>query len=82
MQMPVQQQADSMNIYNQFMNGRYATDDNQGFLNAFKGLGTPPPSLSGLDYIKDGDKFDYANNINNSDTGSIRGSDAEVLMEI
>ena len=61
---------------NQFMNGRYATDDNQGFLNAFKGLGTPPPSLSGLDYIKDTDKFNYTTNINNSDTGSIRGSDA------
>ena len=54
---------------NQFMNSRYATDDNKGFLQAFKGA-------SGLDYIKNSTKFDYANNINNSDTGSIRGSDA------
>ena len=35
-----------------------------------------PAEVSGLDYIKDADKFNYTTNINNSDTGSIRGSDA------
>ena len=57
-----------------FLSGRgYNSDDNDGFLQAFKGSGG---TVSGLDYIKDADKFNYTNNITNSDTGSVRGSDA------
>ena len=57
-----------------FLAGRgYNSNDNDGFLQAFKGSGG---TVSGLDYIKDADKFNYANNITNSDTGSVRGSDA------
>ena len=51
----------------------YNSNDNDGFLQAFKGSGG---TVSGLDYIKDADKFNYTNNITNSDTGSVRGSDA------
>ena len=56
-----------------FLNGRgYITNDNNGFLDAYKGT-------AGRNYIKDAGKYDYANNVQdqtNTDTGSIRGSDA------
>jgi len=57
-----------------FLSGRnYVTNDNNGFLEAFKGNGG---TVSGLDYAKDGDKFNYAVNISNTDTGSVCGTDA------
>ena len=57
-----------------FLSGRnYVTNDNNGFLEAFKGNGG---TVSGLDYAKDGDKFNYAVNISNTDTGSVGGTDA------
>jgi flagellin len=67
--------ASGFNAYvTSFLNGRgYNSDDNEGFLQAFKGSGG---TVSGLDYIKDANKFNYTNNINNADTGSVRGSDA------
>ena len=67
--------ASGFNAYvTSFLNGRgYNSNDNEGFLQAFKGSGG---TVSGLDYIKDANKFNYTNNINNADTGSIRGSDA------
>ena len=55
-----------------FLSGRYSTNDNNGFISAFKGT-------VGRDYIKDVGKYDYANNVQNvanTDTGSVRGSDA------
>jgi flagellin-like hook-associated protein FlgL len=56
-----------------FLNGRgYITNDNNGFLDAYKGT-------AGRNHIKDAGKYDYANNVQdqtNTDTGSIRGSDA------
>jgi flagellin len=55
-----------------FLNGRYSTDDNNGFISAFKGT-------DGRNYIKDVGKYDYTNNVQNlanTDTGSVRGSDA------
>ena len=67
--------ASGFNAYvSSFLAGRgYNSNDNDGFLQAFKGSGG---TVSGLDYIKDADKFNYTNNITNSDTGSVRGSDA------
>ena len=51
----------------------YNSPNNAGFIDAFRGSGG---TVSGLDYIKAADKFNYTNNITNSDTGSVRGSDA------
>ena len=67
--------ASGFNAYvaNHLAGRNYNSNDNEGFLQAFKGSGG---TVSGLDYIKDADKFNYTNNITNSDTGSVRGSDA------
>ena len=62
--------ASGFNAYaSAFLSGR-GYSDNQGFLNAFKANGSSyiTGTLSG--------QFNYTTNINNLDTGSIRGSDA------